>query len=102
MPIGRLSPLQERVLLQLAGIEPRWTLTGGGALAGFHTHHRETRDLDLFFRQQTSLGSVVAAVREQLERDGLKVAVLRTSPTFSQLDVRDDSGSVVIDLVADP
>jgi hypothetical protein len=52
-----------------------------------HTHHRETRDLDLFFRQQTSLGSLVTAVREQLERDGLKVAVLRTSPTFSQLVV---------------
>jgi hypothetical protein len=102
MPIGKLSPLQERVLLQLAGIEPRWTLTGGGALAGFHTHHRETRDLDLFFRQQTSLGSVVAAVREQLERDGLKVAVLRTSAMFAQLEVRDASGSVVLDLVADP
>jgi hypothetical protein len=102
MSIGKLSPLQQRVLLQLASIEPPWTLTGGAALAGFHTHHRETRDLDLFFRQQRSLGSVVAAVAEQLERDGLKVAVLRTSPAFSQLEVRDDDGSVVVDLVADP
>ena len=102
MSIGKLSPLQERVLLQLAGIEPPWTLTGGAALAGFHTHHRETRDLDLFFRRQTSLGPVVDAARAQLERDGLKVAVLRTSPSFSQLEVRDDSGAVVVDLVADP
>jgi hypothetical protein len=31
-----------------AGLQPPWTLTGGGALAGFHTKHRETRDLDLF------------------------------------------------------
>jgi len=102
MSIGKLSPLQHRILLQLAGIEPPWTLTGGAALAGFHTHHRETRDLDLFFRPQSSLGHAVARVREHLERDGLKVEVLRTSPTFSQLEVRDDSGVVVVDLVADP
>jgi hypothetical protein len=102
MSLGKLSPLQERVLRQLADVEPPWTLTGGAALAGFHTHHRETRDLDLFFRSQASLGSVIASIRERLERDGLDVAVLRTSPTFSQLEVRDDSGSVVVDLVADP
>jgi hypothetical protein len=102
MPIGKLSSLQERILVQLAGLEPRWTLTGGGALAGFHTQHRETRDLDLFFRAQTSLGTVVPAARAELERDGLSVAVLRTSPAFSQLEVRDDSGAIVIDLVADP
>jgi Nucleotidyl transferase AbiEii toxin, Type IV TA system len=102
MSIGKLSPLQHRILLQLVGIEPPWTLTGGGALAGFHTHHRETRDLDLFFRAQSALGSIVAAVRDQLEQAGLKVAVLRTSPMFSQLEVRDESGSVIVDLVADP
>lgn len=28
--------------------------------------------------------------------------MLRTSPTFSQLDVRDESASVIVDLVADP
>jgi hypothetical protein len=31
-----------------------------------------------------------------------KVAVLRTSPMFSQLEVRDESGAVIVDLVADP
>lgn len=102
MPIGKLSSLQERVLRLLADIEPPWTLTGGAALAGFHTHHRATRDLDLFFRPQAALGTVVGAVREHLERDGLNVAVLRTSPSFSQLEIRDASESVVVDLVADP
>ena len=28
--------------------ESRFFLTGGAALAGFHLHHRETKDLDLF------------------------------------------------------
>ncbi len=86
----------------LAGIRPAWTLTGGGALAGFHTLHRETRDLDLFFRGEHTLGPVVDAVRAQLVHGGMTVAVLRTSSMFSQLDVRDDLGAVVVDLVADP
>ncbi len=56
MPLGRLSALQERVLILLAEIAPPWTLTGGAALAGFHTMHRETRDLDLFFRGHATSG----------------------------------------------
>jgi hypothetical protein len=54
--LGRLSNLQERVLVALAGIEPPWTLSGGAALAGFHTAHRETRDLDLFWQRSRELG----------------------------------------------
>lgn len=102
MSIGRLTDLQTRVLERLAGIRPAWTLTGGGALAGFHTQHRETRGLDLFFRGEPSLGPIVDAVRSRLVDDGLDVAVLRTSSMFSQLDVRDGPGAVVVDLVADP
>jgi hypothetical protein len=59
MAPSRLSALQIRILQQLAAIEPRWTLTGGGALAGFRTFHRETRDFDLFFRGQHALGKIV-------------------------------------------
>ena len=40
-----LSAQQARVLRVLAGLRPRWTLTGGGALVGAYTKHRETRDL---------------------------------------------------------
>jgi len=94
--------MQERVLIALAGIEPPWTLTGGGALVGFHTMHRETRDLDLVFRNQRTLGPVVEMDRERLERDRCAVTSIRTSSTFSQLDVRDGPGSVLVDLVADP
>lgn len=43
-----LSPLQWRILRALAVEDPPWSLTGGGALVGFHLHHRETRALDLF------------------------------------------------------
>jgi len=99
---GRLSAVQERALEALAEIEPAWTLTGGAALVGFYTKHRETRDLDLFFHHQAGLGTLASDVVRTLTDRGFSVAVLRTSPMFAQLDARSDAGSVVIDLVADP
>ena len=56
----KLTPLQRRILRVLAGLTPPWTLTGGGALAGIHLGHRETRDLDLFWRNRGELGTLVA------------------------------------------
>jgi len=100
--LGRLSALQERVLVVLSGLKPAWTLTGGGALAGFHTKHRETRDIDLFFRGELTLGALAADAKHALEADGLTTAPLQTSSTFAQLDVRSGADTVVVDLVADP
>lgn len=34
MALGKLSALQQRILVTLSGIRPVWTLTGGAALAG--------------------------------------------------------------------
>jgi hypothetical protein len=48
MSDSQFSSLQRRILTILASQQPRWTLTGGAALVGFHLGHRETRDLDLF------------------------------------------------------
>lgn len=102
MTLGKLSALQQRILVALSDLRPVWTLTGGAALAGFHTKHRETRDLDLFFHNQRELGSIVADATEALRHVGLGVIPLRSSATFAQLDVRLDAESTVIDLVADP
>jgi len=102
MTLGRLTALQERVLITLADVEPAWTLTGRAALVGFHALHRETRDLDLFFRPQRTLDHVTAAVREKLEAAGLVVQNLQTSPAFCQLHVSDGSSAIEVDLVADP
>jgi hypothetical protein len=64
VPPSKLSPLQEQVLIALSGLQPTWTLTGGAALAGFHTKHRETHNLDLFFQHETiSIISQVARSR---------------------------------------
>ena len=102
MPPSKLSALQEQVLVALSGLRPTWTLTGGAALAGFYTQHRETRDLDLFFHHERTLGSLVADATRALVTAGMSVSTLRTTTTFAQLDVRRGADSVVVDLVADP
>jgi hypothetical protein len=102
VPRSKLSPLQEQVLIALSGLQPAWTLTGGAALAGFHTKHRETRDLDLFFHHERALGSLVADATHALQSAGMNVSALRTTATFAQLDVRLGTESVIVDLVADP
>jgi len=99
---GKLSALQQRILVVLSTLRPSWTLTGRAALAGFHTKHRETRDLDLFFHHQRELGSLVGDATQALLSAGLAVLPVRSSATFAQLDVRIDAESTIIDLVADP
>ena len=98
----KLTPLQRRILGALAGITPRWTLTGGGALAGVHLGHRETRDLDLFWRNRSELGTLVADSMTALQVAGLDARVLRTAPAFGELRVSDGRDACVVDLVAEP
>jgi hypothetical protein len=97
-----LSALQKRLLRVLAGLEPPWTLTGGGALAGVHLGHRTTRDLDLFWRDRGEVGDAVEQAVQVLRRDGLEVTTLRTSPAFAQLRVSDGTDVCIVDLVAEP
>ena len=99
---SRLSPLQKRLLRLLAGLTPPWTLTGGGALAGVHLGHREKRDLDLFWRNRSELGSLTAEATAAIRADGIEASVLRTTPAFSELRAADASETCLVDLVAEP
>lgn len=99
---GRLSALQWRILAALTTVEPPFTLTGGGALAGVHLHHRDTRDLDLFWRERDQLGDLAEKVRKRLLADGLTVTAVETSSTFHRLQVDDGQATTLIDLVAEP
>lgn len=98
---GNLDELQLRVLAALGGMEPPFVLSGGGALAGFHLGHRLTRDLDLFWRNQTELGQVPRIVEQRLVADGLSTSILRSSPAFVQLRVTDRESVVIVDLIAE-
>jgi Nucleotidyl transferase AbiEii toxin, Type IV TA system len=101
MPPSRLTSLQQRVLLALAGIQPSWTLTGGGALAGVHFGHRTTRDLDLFWHGISALAELPVAVERRLAAAGLQVDSLQTEPAFRRMRVSDGQEVVILDLVAD-
>jgi hypothetical protein len=98
---GRLSALQLDVLRALAAITPPWRLTGGAALAGFYTHHRTTRDLDLFWDRR-ELGTLAREVEDRLVAAGFTVEVLQRAPSFCRLRAASPEDAVVVDLVADP
>lgn len=99
---GKLDPLQVRVLEALASVQPPFILGGGGALAGIHLSHRKTRDLDLFWRDQSELGEIPRRIEARLIEEGLAVSPLQRSPLFVQLRVADSSAVVVVDLIAEP
>lgn len=98
---SKLTPAQVDVLRALAGVAPQWRLVGGGALAGFHTLHRGTRDLDLFW-SRSELGELDEEVSRRLEAAGFRVEVLQRAPAFCRLRVARGLEVVVVDLVADP
>ena len=102
MPTGNLTSLQARILEVLAPVVPHWTLTGGGAMVGFHARHRVTKDLDLFWRDCSLLGDLPRACAGLLEASGLGVDVLQTSQAFMRWRVKRGSESCILDLVADP
>lgn len=100
--VGRLTSLQVRILRVLSRLDPPWTLTGGGALAGVYLGHRATRDLDLFWRSRAELGPLGREALSALRADGLDAETLRTTPTFGEIRVADGVEVCVVDLVAEP
>ncbi|MDQ3298483.1 MAG: nucleotidyl transferase AbiEii/AbiGii toxin family protein [Myxococcota bacterium] len=97
-----MSALQERILRELAGMQPAWILFGAGALVGFYLGHRTTRDLDLAFRPRLELGEIPREVEARLRRVGLDVEHVQTAVSFVRFRVHGDGESVELDLVADP
>jgi hypothetical protein len=90
---GSLTTFQRRLLALLGSVRPRWRLTRGGALAGYHAGHRETRDLDLFWRSMERFDEVVADVERVLNEAGLRVQRVQTAPTFARRRVSDGDAS---------
>jgi len=102
MKRGSLTDLQCRILSALAGISPPWTLTGGGAIVGFHSPYRTTRDLDLFWHGRDLIGDLESEVSGRLRAAGLEGKPQRRTPAFVQLGVARGGESCALDLVADP
>jgi Nucleotidyl transferase AbiEii toxin, Type IV TA system len=69
---GKLDALQKRVLDSLAAIRPPFILGGGGALAGVHLPHRQTRDLDSNILVDTPRAILTEKLCALLERSELR------------------------------
>jgi hypothetical protein len=99
---GKLDELQVHVLETLAGITPPFVLGGGAALAGVYLAHRETRDLDLFWRDRDDVADIARNIEQHLTSAGLNVSRLQSSMAFVRLRVTDQAAVVRVDLIAEP
>ena len=95
-----LSDLQAGILGRFFARRSDFFLTGGGALVGFHLHHRETHDLDLFTTREV-LDDGEQTLREISAELGLQVETIRRSPDFRRFLLKGHDGGVVVDLVRD-
>jgi hypothetical protein len=96
-----LSPLQRELLREFFAREPQFVLTGGGALTGYHLHHRATEDLDLFAKPPAAVTDGRRAVEAAADVLGASVESLRLHPEFVRLLVRRGAEAVVVDLAID-
>jgi predicted nucleotidyltransferase component of viral defense system len=95
----RLTAIQNDLLDAFFRHESGFFLTGGGALAGFHLHHRETSDLDFFTTDAEAFERGGHALRSAAAEAGASLAVRQDAPGFRRfVATRGDEG-VVVDLV---
>lgn len=98
---SQLTDLQREILRTLATMKPRWTLTGGGALAGVHLGHRTTRDLDLFWHDRPELGAMRTEAIEALRASGFESISNQVATSHARLEVSKGGERVILDLVAE-
>jgi len=93
--------LQADVLREFFAREQRFVLTGGGALVGFHLHHRTSDDLDLFAKPPVDLEDGRRALDAAATALGGSIENVRTFPDFRRVLIRRGGETVVVDLVID-
>jgi hypothetical protein len=97
-----LSALQRELALGFAARAPRWFLTGGAALAGFHGYgHRTTEDLDLFATASEDPELGERALLETAHSLGAAVEAMVRTPDFRRFAVTRGGERTLVDLVID-
>lgn len=97
----RLTPLQRDLLGAFFSRSPRFFLTGGAALAGFHLRHRQTMDLDLFAGPDVDVHEGAEALLEGAKAIGATATALRESADFRRYLVARGAEQTLVDLVVD-
>ncbi len=100
MDNGSLTSIQQKVLKILVALNVSWRLSEGGALIGAYTHHRMTRDLDLFFLE-SELGDIPKRAMALLSQAGFIVTLLQKESHFVRINIANDQESVLLNLVAE-
>jgi predicted nucleotidyltransferase component of viral defense system len=98
---SRLSRLQSDILLAFFAREQGFVLTGGGALAGFHLGHRESKDLDLFARPPADLDLAERALDDAARACGAVSKAEVRYAEFRRFLVKRGEESTLVDLVID-
>jgi hypothetical protein len=96
-----LSPLQRELLQAFFEREQRLVLTGGAALAGFHLHHRTSKDLDLFARPGTNLDDVQRALEDAARACSAVLTAQVTYLEFRRFLCTRGADGTLVDLVID-
>ncbi len=98
---SRLTPLQSDLLAAFFEHTQRFFLTGGGALAAYYLHHRDTRDLDLFASGDVDIAEGVRALAEAAVAIGATARILQESGDFKRFSVSRGEALTLVDLVID-
>lgn len=98
---SRLTALQRAVLAEFFARERGFFLTGGGALVGYHLHHRETLDLDLFTTEATAYERSAFVLADVARALGATLVIRQEAPGFRRIVLERANDGVVVDTVLD-
>ena len=100
--LGRLYPMQDRILARLASIETGFYLTGGTAASRAYLHHRFSDDLDFFVNDDDRFGLWAQRVVQALARSAdWRVLVVHQEARFVRLTVTEADIALKIEMVND-
>jgi hypothetical protein len=94
-----LSPLSRAVLVEFFRVERSFFLTGGGALVGYHLHHRLTDDLDLFTLDAAAFERSRHVLPSVAGRVGCTMEVRQDAPGFRRYALANSDDTLIVDLV---
>ena len=77
------------------------TLAGGVALSGAYLGHRLSKDVDLFFRDRSSLRLLTDALSEAAAAAGGSIKIVQDAGTFVRAELQISSQRIDVDLAVD-
>lgn len=98
-----LTALQQRLAALFFSTDAAagFVLAGGAALIATGVVERATEDLDFFAEEARQVRDAASSFQEALEGAGFTATVIRSTPSFVRMEVRDANEAVLVDLAMD-